>query len=73
MIHHDVISTEYLGDVIRIFLSNPLDRGTFKAFYTLCVRQTVGYLRFLQSQGWSLPIEKHDQENPLTDVAIDIQ
>jgi hypothetical protein len=72
MVQIDESSARNDGKVIRAFLKDPLNRKSFDAFYKLCYQVTIGYLRYLQGRGYPIPIEKHQAENPLSDVAIDL-
>lgn len=60
------------GDCIRDFLQNPGDNRGFQDFYSVCVQIMTGYLSYLRSRGYNLPVEKAEKDNPLADVAHDL-
>jgi len=60
------------AEILKGFLIHPHDRRRQRAFVELCVRLTVGYLRYFRVKGWSLPISHQTSGNPLRDLAIDI-
>lgn len=64
--------SESNGRIIRDFLALPLNRTKFDAFFALCYSHTLGYLRYLQQQGYRLPVDQRTDKDPLTDLAIDL-
>lgn len=54
------------------FLRYPHSRKRQDAFVRMCVRLTIGYLRYLKPKGWTLPLSQQVGGDPIHDLAIDI-
>ena len=54
------------------FLNHPVSRRRQDAFVRMCVRLTIGYLRYLKARGWILPLSQQVGGNPVHDLAIHI-
>lgn len=44
----------------------------FDPFFQVCYRHAIGYLRYLKSRGYRLPLDHRTDKDPLTDLAIDV-
>ena len=58
--------------ILQDFLKNPASRKYFDPFFSLCYRQTLGYLRYLKARGYQLPLDSISPERAFEDLAIDI-
>jgi hypothetical protein len=60
------------GKVISEFSLHSLNRRAFDAFFQLCCHHSIGYLRYLKSRGFQLPLDYKVGRDPIPDLAFDI-
>ncbi len=60
------------SDIVRRFLSAPDDKQNFHEFFKVCYRHTLASLSYLSHRGWSLPLDRTDPGNALSNLAMDI-
>ncbi|MEZ5357698.1 MAG: hypothetical protein R3F48_02635 [Candidatus Zixiibacteriota bacterium] len=56
--------------IIRDFLSKPLKRDCFNAYFTLCHGIAIGYLKYCRGKGYRLAPGRQDQDTAFSELAL---
>jgi hypothetical protein len=59
-------------EVLKRFLEEPRSGERFDAFFELCYRHVLGFLRYFRARGFLLPIEQKSDGDRFSDLAFDI-